>query len=199
MKISRSPATIINIRMRPEYPSNLGNIIFPYFLLFMVCSYLLINLPSPFRLFFLEKSCVRSFINPRSREKKKSRHNSSLKNFPRLISRGSSVRVIPPWELFPEPSHVDEWSPLSDDIISSWRECWPRQRVILWIRHNPITRPGLVYPIPITLANGGRETSHGDVSENGSVIMKKKKEKERKKRSSEQSEPVIIKPVQYSA
>lgn len=71
MKISRSPATIINIRMRPEYPSNLGNIIFPYFLLFMVCSYLLINLPSPFRLFFLEKSCVRSFINPRSREKKK--------------------------------------------------------------------------------------------------------------------------------
>lgn len=108
MKISRSPATIINIRMRPEYPSNLGNIIFPYFLLFMVCSYLLINLPSPFRLFFLEKSCVRSFINPRSREKKKSRHNSSLKNFPRLISRGSSVRVIPPRELFPEPSHVDE-------------------------------------------------------------------------------------------
>lgn len=197
MKISRSPATIINIRMRPEYPSNLGNIIFPYFLLFMVCSYLLINLPSPFRLFFLEKSCVRSFINPRSREKKKISTQFFVEELPpfdfsRIIgSSNPSLRTL--------SSHVDEWSPLSDDIISSWRECWPRQRVILWIRHNPITRPGLVYPIPITLANGGRETSHGDVSENGSVIMKKKKEKERKKRSSEQSEPVIIKPVQYSA
>lgn len=41
----------------------------------------------------------------------------------------------------------------------------------------------ILFQLPLQMAAGtGRETSHGDVSGNGSVIMRKKKKKEKKKK-----------------
>ena len=61
----------------------------------------------------------------------------------------------------------------------------------------------ILFQLPLQMAAGtGRETSHGDVSGNGSVIMREKKKKERRKRKKKEEQsgqPVIIKPVQYSA
>lgn len=97
--IPLSTATIINIRMRPEYPSNLGNIIFPYFLLFMVCTYLLINLSSPF-LYFSWRN--RSFINSREKNRKK---RWNLDTILLVVEEPRSLPVWfledqnPPWEL----------------------------------------------------------------------------------------------------
>lgn len=94
----------------------------------------------------------------------------------------------PPWELqFSTTPRVDESSPLSDGYYFL---PWPRTGNSMdSTQSNNKRGPAsfILFQLPLQMAAGtGRETSHGDVSGNGSVMGKKKKreEKERKKRSS---------------
>lgn len=155
-------------------------------------------------LFFLENSCPRSLILA-----KKIGRNVEISTQFFLSSKNRSLPVWfledqnPPWEpCFPQPPRVDESSPLSDGYYFL---PWPRTGNSMdSTQSNNKRGPAsfILFQLPLQMAAGtGRETSHGDVSGNGSVIMReKKKERRKRKKKEEQSgQPVIIKPVQYSA
>lgn len=121
----------------------------------------------------------------------KSRHNSSCRS--RIVLSlfdFSRIRILPENSNFPQPPRVDESSPLSDGYYFL---PWPRTGNSMdSTQSNNKRGPAsfILFQLPLQMAAGtGRETSHGDVSGNGSVIMrgkkkKKREEKERKKRSS---------------
>lgn len=101
-------------------------------------------------LFFLENSCPRSLILAKKIGRNveiSTQFFLSFKNLVLSLFDFSRIRILPENSNFPQPPRVDESSSLSDGYYFL-RECWLRQRVILWIRHNPIinaARPRLSY------------------------------------------------------
>lgn len=163
------------------------------------------HLPSnqPFFLYFswTSRAPVPSLIHVLAKKIKKktwkSRHTRQLfiEELLLLISRGSSVRIIPPWEPFPKPS-------------TPWRVITVVERYYFFVARMLAAATGnsmdstqsnnpasfILFQLPLQMVAGtGRETSHGDVSETGRWLWKK--EEKKKKRGT----VGYYKPVQYSA
>lgn len=136
----------------------------------------------------------------------KSRHNSSCHRrtsfSPCLISRGSESSLRTP--IFHNPTRRRVITVVGRILFPPRMLAAPTGNSMDSTQSNNKRGPAsfILFQLPLQMAAGtGRETSHGDVSGNGSVIMRKKKKREEKERKKEEQsgQPVIIKPVQYSA
>lgn len=156
----------------------------------MVCTYLLINLSSPF-LYFSWRN--RSFINSREKNRKKRWNLDTIllvveEPFsPCLISRGSESSLRTLFSATPTRRRVI--TVVGRILFPPRMLAAPTGNSMDSTQSNNKRGPAsfILFQLPLQMAAGtGRETSHGDVSGNGSVMGKKKKreEKERKKRSS---------------